>query len=152
MPSFSGQDTVTPGRNGKVRILGLDSGDFRVVEVATSAGLNLLKNPLNFRLVANRLSEGYDEKLEDGSLIHAYAWTGDEPIDLTNLDILNTTYGAGLSSGIATFSIQNNSITTMLRTGGAGTTTYLSIGAILMTLGVLFIRKSTLEDKKEEEE
>lgn len=152
MPSFSGQDTVTPGRNGKVRILGLDSGDFRVVEVATSAGLNLLKSPLNFRLVANRLSEGYDEKLENGSLIHAYAWTGDEPLDLTNLDILNTTYGAGLSSGIATFSIQNNSITTMLRTGGAGTTACLSIGAILMTLGVLFIRKSALEDKKEEEE
>lgn len=151
VPSFSGQDTVTPGRNGKVRILGLDSGDFRVVEVATSAGLNLLKNPLNFRLVANKVSEGDDEKLEDGSLIHAYAWTGEEPLNLTNLDILNTTYGSKLANGIATFSIQNNSIVTMLRTGGAGYGRYLAVGIALIALGIVLIRANSTEKKKDEE-
>ena len=150
MPDALGKLTVNPGRNGKLNLSGLDSGDFRIVEVKTARGLNLLKEPVSFSLSANRVTEGDDEKYEDGTLLHAYVWSGNEPANLKAYDLASTTQGYLLSQGIASFTIQNNSIIQMLRTGGAGTVLIVGCGAVIMLSGMVLLY--LVRNRKDREE
>ena len=150
MPDALGKLTVNPGRNGKLNLSGLDSGDFRIVEVKTARGLNLLKEPVSFSLSANRVTEGDDEKYEDGTLLHAYVWSGNEPANLKAYDLASTTQGYLLSQGIASFNIQNNSIIQMLRTGGTGTMLIVGCGAVIMLSGMVLLY--LVRNRKDREE
>lgn len=149
MPDETGDTVVSPGTNGKLRLVGVDSGEFRISEIATASGFNLLTEPMYLKLEANKVSEGYDEKYENGALIHAYAWTGKEPFKLSDYDILKTNNGVYLSEGIVKLTVQNNSIINMLRTGGNGTTLITVVGAAAILMGVIFL---VLDKKKESEE
>lgn len=127
--------------NGNVYLQGLDSGDYVFTEVSTMPGQQLLAEPFNVRLVANKIADESDIKFEDGSLQHVYVWSGDQPDNLSNYDLLNTDASTDLTKGIANITVQNNEIK-ILRTGGNGySTIYFVTGALMICASLLLYNK-----------
>ena len=77
-------------------------------------------------------------------------WSGNEPANLKAYDLASTTHGYLLSQGIASFTIQNNSIIQMLRTGGAGTMLIVGCGAVIMLSGMVLLY--LVRNRKDREE
>ena len=146
---------VTPNsKTGLLTIRGLDDRVYELTEVATAPGRNLMAEKIYVELkapatmVANGQGGQNEVKLENGSVQHAYVWSGD-PRSNGNYDI--GTYAAALSrmnEGRVPLSIQNNEIIKVLKTGGKGAMPYVFGGTALLCGGVaiLFVKK-----KKEEE-
>lgn len=135
---------------GVLKIIGLDSGDYRITEVKTSSGYQLLAKPLHVRLIAHKVSEGLKAKFEDGTLLHAYVWSGEkEPFDLKNYDILNTEAGKLLGHGVVSITINNNDIISILRTGGKGTILIMTVGGVILATGLFVLIKKKKESEEE---
>lgn len=130
-------------------IIGLDARTYELTERATAKGRNLMASPFYVELVAPVKS---GKTLEDGSIEHAYVWTGtkptDNPTDMKNIDL--ATYDinkARLDEGRTPVTVQNNEVIKVLRTGGAGTIMFYVAGGSIITVALLFF----LKKKKEEE-
>lgn len=122
--------------DGTLVLKGLDSRDYRITERSTAEGYNLLAEPIYVRIVAN---EAANIKYEDGSLDHAYYWTGDEPVSLKKFDILNSDNGVHLYNGRAKIIVQNNG-SNIFRTGGEGSYKYMLVGfGVMLVAGALYI-------------
>ena len=141
---------VTPNsETGLLTIIGLDARTYELTERATAKGRNLMADPFYVELVAP-VKGG--KTLEDGSIEHAYVWTGTKPTDnltgMKNIDL--ATYDinkARLNEGRTPVTVQNNEVIKVLRTGGAGTIMFYVAGGSIITVALLFF----LKKKKEEE-
>lgn len=140
---------VSPGTDGLLRIRGVDSTDYHIVEESTAPGFNLLGEDIYVRLVANMSGS---RKFEDGSLDHAYQWTGEEPVNLKRYDILNTESGSQVEQGKVPITIINGGFS-ILRTGGAGTLVIKIIGAgLIIGAGTILVLRAKNEKKREDED
>lgn len=120
------ETTVYCSADGKLAIKGVDARDYVITEVSTVKGKQLLAEPLTVRLEGHKQVDGYSRYFENGVLDHAYAWSGEEPLKLTNYDIANTA-SVQLKTGRAPFLITNESFS-MLRTGGNGNIIATAVG------------------------
>lgn len=142
---------MSPAADGTLKILGLDSGDYTFHEFRTAKGQNLPTEPFTVRLVGHMAVDEQGIKYENGSLEHAYCWSGKEPSDLRNYDLL-ATQADKLKTGRAEVKIINDSGISILRTGGKGTVLFYVGGAVLIGAGLIYllIRKKK-EDNREDE-
>ena len=133
-------DTVYANVDGSLKIKGLDSRDYIFTEVSTDKGQQLMAEPFTVRIVANKTVDESDVKFENGSLLHAYIWSGDEPHYLDKHDIKGTNYDdeLALSKGIVNVSLLNNS-NKLLNTGGEGNMFYYIAGCVLLGIGAVAI-------------
>ena len=133
-------DTVYANVDGSLKIKGLDSRDYIFTEVSTDKGQQLMAEPFTVRMVANKTVDESDVKFENGSLLHAYIWSGDEPHYLDKHDIKGTNYDdeLALSKGIVNVSLLNNS-NKLLNTGGEGNMFYYIAGCVLLGIGAVAI-------------
>lgn len=150
---------IPNSKTGLLTVAGLDSRTYELTEVATAPGRNLLSDKVYVELVANGsqaakelpggASDGYT-KLENGSLKHAYVWTGSKtkPANYADNDIANyDKTKARLDMGRVPFTIQNNEVIKVLKTGGKGMWAYIAIGAGALMIGGFY----TAKRKKEED-
>ena len=137
---------VTPNsETGLLTITGVDARTYEFTEVATAKGRNLMASKFYAELVAPVVD---GKTLENGSVEHAYVYTGTKPTDLKNYDL--ATYNVNLErmdEGRVPFTVQNNEIIKVLRTGGRGTYMYVAAGALVIGFGVAFLLKKKKEDE-----
>lgn len=134
-------NVLIPDSEGNIWLKGLDSADYTFTELTTAEGSQLLTEPFTIRLVAHKQSDSYTEKYEDGSLQHAYAWSGEEP---AKLKTINETSNPELAEGTAKFELSNLQTLGILRTGGSG------IGFLMIGVGIMLIGYSIYSRNKRE--
>ena len=91
-----------------------------------------------------------DVKLENGTVQHAYVWTGDR----TNGNNDIATYAnakARLDEGRIPLTVQNNEVIKVLKTGGKGRTLFITVGAMGLATGAFFFLKKKKEEEAEAE-
>lgn len=142
---------MSPAADGSLKILGLDSGDYIFHEFRTAKGQNLPTEPFTVRLVGHMAVDEQGIKYENGSLEHAYCWSGNEPSDLRNYDLL-ATQADKLKTGRAEVKIINESGISILRTGGKGTVLFYVCGGLLIVAGVVYLVIRSGKKKEEGEE
>lgn len=130
-------EEIHPNHSGLLKIYGVDARDYRITETKTQAGNSLNAKPFYVRLVGNILG---DKTFENGSLSHAYVWTGNEPLKLAKYDVLNTKNAGDLLNGIAKITVLNNSGITVLNTGGPGDRLFKICGFAAILGGLVLYR------------
>ena len=140
---------LTPNsETGLLSVTGLDARTYKLVERTTAPGRNLMAEPFYVELVApvivkqDGLASGMAFDHEDGSLAHAYVWTGAKPTDsqLESQDMAaidNTK--AFTAIGRAPITVQNNEVIRVLRTGGEGTRMIMLAGGMVAAAGVVLL-------------
>lgn len=137
---------VTPNSmTGLLTIIGLDARTYELTERSTAKGRNLMASPFYVELVAPVKS---GKTLEDGSIEHAYVWTGTKPADTKNIDLASYAVNkTRMDEGRAPITVQNNEVIKVLRTGGLGTIMFYVAGGSIIVIALAFF----LKKKKEEE-
>ena len=142
---------VSPNSNGHLQLKGVDSRTYEFMEVKTSEGSSLLSEPFSIRLVANKPEDEYEIKYEDGTLNHAYVWSGAEPDNLEDYDLMNSSTAVKLEQGRAEVTILNDTGITLLRTGGTGSLMFIVGGAVVIIAGGIYLFLRTRNKKKDAE-
>ncbi len=142
---------ISPDSNGKLQLKGVDARTYEFMEVKTSEGSSLLAEPFSIRLVANKPEDEYEVKYEDGTLNHAYVWSGAEPDNLDDYDLLNTSVASRLEQGRAEITVLNDTGITLLRTGGKGSLVFIIVGGAAVLAGVVYLVVRNKEKNKEQE-
>lgn len=141
-------DTVACDATGKLVIKGVDAREYVITEVSTVKGNRLLAEPLNVKLEGHKLVEDYSSYFENGSLDHAYVWSGEKPAKISKYDIAKyDQYKASLEKGITPLFVTNNSTIAMLRTGGNGTSVFLKVGIAMIGLSAVLLLVNRKEKK-----
>ena len=138
---------VTPNsKTGLLTLKGLDARTYEFTEVATATGRNLMAEKFYAELVAPVVS---GKTLENGQLEHVYLWTGAaKPTDLSGYDLASHTVNlARMQQGRAPFTLQNNEVIKVLKTGGTGTMVFAGFGALLMLGGFALLMNRKKEEK-----
>lgn len=140
---------VTPNsETGLLTLRGLDARTYEFTEVATAQGRNLMASKFYCEIIAPVVN---DVTLEDGSVDHAYVWSGEKPAaaELEKYDLASfTTNMERMDYGRVPFVVQNNEIIKILKTGGTGIVGLVVTGTAMMSGCVAFLAKK----KKEEDE
>lgn len=141
---------VTPNsKTGLLTIKGLDARTYEFTEVATAKGRNLMASPFCVSIVAPVVD---GKTLEDGSVEHAYLWTETKVIGDLKTDHDLAAYDVNLTrmnEGRIPFTVQNNEVIKVLKTGGTGTLVAMCLGGGIMFIG---IGAAIIKRKKDEEE
>lgn len=133
-------DTIYCAADGTLSVKGVDARDYVFTEMSTVKGNQLLAEPLTVRLEGHKLVDDYDRYFEDGSLDHAYVWSGETPLKLNKYDIGNLDESlAHMQKGVAKFVISNNSIISILRTGGSGNSVFVTVGISMIIASALLL-------------
>ena len=138
---------VTPNsKTGLLTLKGLDARTYEFTEVATATGRNLMAEKFYAELVAPVVS---GKTLENGQLEHVYLWTGaTKPTDLSGYNLASHTVNlARMQQGRAPFTLQNNEVIKVLKTGGTGTMVFAGFGALLMLGGFALLMNRKKEEK-----
>lgn len=122
---------VTPSKTGLLSITGLDARTYEFTEVATATGRNLMADEFFVELVAPVVD---GKTLEDGTIEHAYVWTGTKPTDnLADYDLAASNVNLErMDEGRVPFTVQNNEVIKILKTGGTGTYLFMIGGTVLV--------------------
>lgn len=138
---------VTPNsQSGLLRLIGVDARTYEFTEVATAKGRNLMSYTFFVELVAPVVEE---KTLENGSIEHAYVYTGSRPSDISKYDLIsNTVASQRLAEGRVPFTVQNNEVI-VLKTGDKGIYICVGAGCGLAVLGLVCYK---LKKKNEEDE
>lgn len=140
---------VTPNsESGLLTLRGLDSRTYEFTEVSTAQGRNLMASKFYCEIIAPVVDE---KTLEDGSVEHAYVWSGEKPSEdeLANFDLASFNANKErMDFGRVPFIVQNNEIIKILKTGGTGVVALVVTGTAMMSGCVAFLTKK----KKEEDE
>lgn len=120
---------VTPSSTGLLSITGLDARTYEFTEVATATGRNLMADEFYVELVAPVVD---GKTLENGTIEHAYVWTGTKPTDnLSDYDLAASNVNVTrMDEGRVPFTVQNNEVIKILKTGGAGTYMFWIAGGL----------------------
>ena len=144
-------NTVTPAKDGKLVIKGIDSNDYEFKEIQTEDENNLLKSTFTISIRANdNSSDDALGSLRDGAIATATVTSGSATADIT-IGVTGVTEGQDINDviqknmGIASMEV-NNFDAIDLRTGGHGTTMYYIIGGVLasgIAVGMYVVGKKT---------
>lgn len=150
---------VTPNDQGLLAIVGLDSRTYRFTEVKTAAGRNLMAEPFYVEIAApthtvtGRAGAAQTAKLEDGTVAHAYVYTGSKPAadELDKYDLAQSTQDTKdrLQAGRVPLTVQNNEVIKVLKTGGKGIIVYAAVGAGLIAVAAVLLMKKKREEAEE---
>jgi len=115
-----GVSVLTIHNNETINVKGLKAGVYTLTEKSTSAGYNLLTEPITVEIIDDTLD---DKKSVDTVPAHhvRYKLTAD-----------GSWVGDGENSTNNLVSVENNSGTTLPSTGGIGTTIFYIVGGILL--------------------
>lgn len=145
---------VHPSSTGLLKIQGLDARKYRFTEVKTAKGRNLMAEPFYVEIEAPLTSANnasHKTDLEDGTVAHAYVYTGSRPADadLPKYDLINAVDSVKnmLNIGRVPLTVQNNEVIKVLKTGGSGTMVFAAAGAGMVAAALFLI----LKKKKKEE-
>lgn len=111
---------LIPDANGKIEIKGLVDGTYYVEEIATVSGYNLLKEPVEFKIQADKGTNGY----------------------VGNSDQYMGTINGGDSTGKMTAEIINTKGFTLPATGGAGIWMFVLGGMVIIAAGCIYFAVS----------
>lgn len=141
---------LTPNsETGLLTVLGIDARTYEFTEVATAKGRNLMAEKFYAEVVAPVVD---GKTLENGSVEHAYIYTGDRPKNIEDYDI--SAYNVNLdrmNEGRIPLTVQNNEIIKILKTGGFGRKVIYIVGGCALGAGVIvfFFKKKKEHDKEE---
>lgn len=113
---------VTTGADGKFAFIGLNAGNYQLVETAAPAGYNKPANPFELKILitvegSKDLAKISNVKVDLGSEQH----TGDP------------------ATGVTSVMVRNTAGTTLPSTGGIGTTIFYVLGSILVVGAVVLL-------------
>lgn len=140
---------VTPNsQTGLLKLIGVDARTYEITEVATAKGRNLMSEKIYVELLSPMVNDAW---LEDGSIAHAYVWTGSKPNkNLNEYDLLSNDANAErMAEGRVPFMIQNNEVIKVLKTGGFGTYLFYGVGAAVIVAAVGYTVYSRKKEDKE---
>lgn len=133
----SSKTTLTTDGNGKVKVTGLENGNYYLVETKTEEGYNLLSAPVKVEISVSTSTAWTIEK----------AWTeADDVYTFTKKGgTITTTYNVDSTgtNGVVSTSVVNKKGFTLPTTGGMGTMMFTIIGAILMLGGAFVLFRSS---------
>lgn len=141
---------IQPDNNGHLVLKGLDSRDYEFTEVATAENYQLLTEPFTVRLMAATQTPESIIKQENGTLSHAYVWSGEEQEDLRAYDLARTESISELNRGRVPVRISNTGIFHILRTGGSGTYIFIGLGGALLIAAGSWLWFKNKKDNDEE--
>ena len=143
---------LTPNsKTGLLSIIGLDARQYEFTEVATAKGRNLMAEKFYAELVAPVVN---GKTLENGTIEHAYVWSTSSNLWGSNHDpefdlAVNTVNVERMNEGRVPFTVQNNEVIKVLKTGGAGRIIlYVVAGVAVAGLicGGLYIKKKKKDE------
>lgn len=125
--TVSNEDTPTelsPGTNGKLQIKGLEEGTYYLEEVATAAGYNLLKEPVEFIIKAEIGNNAFVQDADKTS------------VDKQHLGTI--TKDGNSKNGCAEATVINTKGFTLPSTGGAGIWMFVIGGVLVIGAGCAY--------------
>lgn len=150
---------LTPNsQTGLITVSGLDARTYKLVERTTAKGRSLMAEPFYVELVApttasTQHGSTVEVDHEDGTLAHAYVWTGKKPTgkdleahDVATVSATVSNSASFLKMGRVPITVQNNEVIRVLRTGGHGTVWFGLAGAAVMAAGVCFLLRKKKDD------
>ena len=152
----SGEKTVTKyltpnSKTGLLSIIGLDARQYEFTEVATAKGRNLMAEKFYAELIAPVVN---GKTLENGKIEHAYVYTGEtrtaDSIDLANVNVNLDR----MNEGRVPFTVQNNEVIKILKTGGAGRIVLYVVGGVAIVgviCGGLYLKKKKKDEPEDED-
>lgn len=152
----SGEKTITKyltpnSKTGLLSIIGLDARQYEFTEVATAKGRNLMAEKFYAELIAPVVN---GKTLENGKIEHAYVYTG-ETRNADSIDLANVTVNLDrMNEGRVPFTVQNNEVIKILKTGGAGRIVLYVVGGIAIVgviCGGLYLKKKKKDEPEDEE-
>ena len=152
----SSEKTITKylspnSETGLLTITGLDARTYEFTEVATATGRNLMSEKFYAQLVAPVVD---GKTLENGTIEHAYVYTGSSTKADTDIDLASVNVNLErMNEGRVPFTVQNNEVIKIMKTGGNGVWITVGVGIVLICVGgsAYFIkrRKENEEDGSE---
>lgn len=152
----SGEKTITKyltpnSKTGLLSIIGLDARQYEFTEVATAKGRNLMSEKFYTELIAPVVN---GKTLENGKIEHAYVYTG-ETRNADSIDLANVTVNLDrMNEGRVPFTVQNNEVIKILKTGGAGRIVLYVVGGIAIVgviCGGLYLKKKKKDEPEDED-
>lgn len=152
----SGEKTITKyltpnSKTGLLSIIGLDARQYEFTEVATAKGRNLMAEKFYTELIAPVVN---GKTLENGKIEHAYVYTG-ETRNADSIDLANVTVNLGrMNEGRVPFTVQNNEVIKILKTGGAGRIVLYVVGGVAIVgviCGGLYLKKKKKDEPEDED-
>lgn len=124
--------SLSPAQDGHLRIRGLDSASYTIIETKTEAGHSLLTSPLTVTLAGNPLAGS----LTDAALSMESA----NPVPLSV---------SAVNGGIAEFSVSNGSMITPLKAGDNG---YWIVAAFILVFGIMLLAALMIRKRRADAE
>ena len=152
----SGEKTITKyltpnSKTGLLSIIGLDARQYEFTEVATAKGRNLMSEKFYTELIAPVVN---GKTLENGKIEHAYVYTG-ETRNADSIDLAKVTVNLDrMNEGRVPFTVQNNEVIKILKTGGAGRIVLYVVGGIAIVgviCGGLYLKKKKKDEPEDED-
>ena len=134
---------ITPNsQTGLMTLIGVDARQYEFTEVATATGRNLMADKFFVELHAPVVG---GKTLENGVIEHAYLWSD----ETAKMDLVQTAVNkARMDEGRVPFTVQNNEIIKVLKTGGVGTVAFVVCGGVaIVGCGLFLIKKKREEDE-----
>ena len=122
------------GTTTKFEFVGIDDGDYVLVETETPAGYNTVA-PIAFSVSASHETESVAPKLESLTV---------NPSDIFKVQMVE---GAATPTGYISGNVVNNAGSTLPETGGMGTYIFYAVGGVLVLAAVvLFVTKKRMSN------
>lgn len=134
---------------GLLTITGLDARTYEFTEVATATGRNLMAEKFYAQIVAPVVD---GKTLENGTIEHAYVYTGSDTKTDADIDLATVNVNLErMNEGRVPFTVQNNEVIKILKTGGVGTYIFIGVGTvIIISCGVVYYYRKKKEDNEED--
>ncbi len=140
---------LTPNsETGLLTITGLDARTYEFTEVATATGRNLMAEKFYAQIVAPVVN---GKTLENGTIEHAYIYTGSDTKTDADIDLASVNVNLQrMNEGRVPFTVQNNEVIKVMKTGGSGLWFTIGAGIVLISVGgVAFFVKNKRKDEEE---
>lgn len=140
---------LTPNsQTGLLTITGLDARTYEFTEVATATGRNLMAEKFYAQIVAPVVN---GKTLENGTIEHAYIYTGSSTKTDADIDLASVNVNLErMNEGRVPFTVQNNEVIKIMKTGGTGLWISIGVGVVLICVGgtAYFLKRKNENDEE----
>lgn len=140
---------LTPNsQTGLLTITGLDARTYEFTEVATATGRNLMAEKFYAQIVAPVVN---GKTLENGTIEHAYIYTGSSTKTDADIDLATVNVNLQrMNEGRVPFTVQNNEVIKIMKTGGTGLWISIGVGVVLICVGgtAYFLKRKNENDEE----
>ena len=135
------QDAATPltsDATGIFKVIGLDDGNYELIETKAPNGYNLLTQPIKVVIKATTVNN------------QEYANKPDEALTALEIEVNGTPATGDVDTGIVNATVENNQGATLPETGGIGTTLFYLFGGLMAAGSALTLVVRRRADAEEE--